>query len=119
METSTPMANQSSSLQSANQADSQANTVFFGPGQAPPTGSSQPPKETPPTEFVGVTDQDPMRNFGFTVAAYSVIWFLVLGFVLRNWRRQAALENRLADIEKALTKGAQSADKLMLESSIG
>src|SRR5437870_1669498 len=41
--------------------------------------TGQLPKETPETAFgAGAPEQDPMRNFGYTVAAYSVLWCILL-----------------------------------------
>ncbi len=45
-----------------------------------------------------------MRNFGYTVAAYTVLWGILLGFVLMTWRRQAALSARLQAIETTLQR---------------
>ena len=67
------------------------------------TQTGQLPKETPETAFgAGAADQDPMRNFGYTVAAYAVLWCILLAFVVLSWRRQAALDARLAELESAL-----------------
>ena len=61
------------------------------------------PKQAPVTTFGGGDSaEDPMRNFGYSVAAYSIIWALLLGFLLLSWRRQAQLDARIADIERAL-----------------
>jgi hypothetical protein len=66
------------------------------------------PKETPTTTFgTGAPEGDPMRNFGYTVAAYSVLWAVLLGFVLLSWRKQAALDARLAALEAALAKAGE------------
>jgi hypothetical protein len=65
------------------------------------------PADTPVTAFAtGASKDDPMRNFGFTVAAYSVLWMVLLAFVFLGWRRQAALDARIADLEGALLKRA-------------
>ncbi|MFO0660759.1 MAG: hypothetical protein U0165_13145 [Polyangiaceae bacterium] len=79
------------------------------PTPSPATsGTLETPKETPQTSFDAAVDQDPMRNFGFTVAAYSVIWLVALAFVLRSWMRQGELEARVASVEEALRKKTQS-----------
>ncbi|MCU0656972.1 MAG: hypothetical protein MUF64_17470 [Polyangiaceae bacterium] len=63
------------------------------------------PADTPVTAFAtGVAKDDPMRNFGFTVAAYSVLWLVLLGFVFLGWRRQSALDARIAELEGALAR---------------
>lgn len=72
------------------------------------TQTGQLPKETPETTFgAGATEQDPMRNFGYTVAAYAVLWFILLAFVVLSWRRQAALDARIAELEGALEAHAK------------
>jgi hypothetical protein len=64
------------------------------------------PKETPQTAFgAGSPSEDPMRNFGFTIAAYAVLWAVLIGFLILSWRRQAALDARLGELESALQKG--------------
>lgn len=72
------------------------------------SGTLETPKETPETTFNAAADQDPMRNFGFTVAAYAVLWLVALGFVLRSWMRQSELEARLDSVELALKKKSSS-----------
>ena len=54
----------------------------------------------------GDAAQDPMRNFGFTVSAYALIWAMLIGFWLLSWRRQRALEARLGEVELSLEKAA-------------
>ena len=68
------------------------------------------PTETPKTAFgaadgVGGADRGPMANFGFTVAAYSVLWVVLGAFLLSTWRKQQALDKRLASLEEAIAKG--------------
>lgn len=43
------------------------------------------------------------------VAAYLIMWALLLGFVLLSWRRAARVEGRLVALERALeaTRGAE------------
>ncbi len=66
----------------------------------PATASST---ETPTPSF-GTSGQieEPMRNFGYTVAAYAVLWLLLIGFVWLTHRRQRALDARLDELERAL-----------------
>jgi hypothetical protein len=60
------------------------------------------------TEFsAGSAGQDPMRNFGFTVTAYALIWAMLVGFWLLSWRRQRALEARLGEVERSLEKAGR------------
>lgn len=63
------------------------------------------PADTPTTAFeTGTSKDDPMRNFGFTVSAYAILWAVLLGFLFLGWRRQAALDARLSSLEGALSK---------------
>jgi CcmD family protein len=70
------------------------------------------PTETPRTGFGAVEgqasaqDAGPMANFGFTVAAYAVLWVVLTVFLLSTWRKQLALDKRLGTLEDALAKGA-------------
>ena len=57
----------------------------------------------------GASEQDPMRNFGFTVSAYALIWVMLVGFWLLSWRRQRALEARLGEVERSLEKASSRA----------
>lgn len=81
----------------------------------PPSASAKPlPTETPKTAFgaaegVDGADRGPMANFGFTVAAYSVLWVVLGAFLLSTWRKQQALDKRLASLESAIAKGPPKA----------
>jgi hypothetical protein len=67
-----------------------------------------PPKDTPVTAFgAGSPADDPMRNFGYTVSAYSVLWLILLGFWFLSWRRQAALDGRVRALEAALARAGR------------
>jgi hypothetical protein len=43
------------------------------------------------------------------VAAYVLMWGLVLGFLLLSWRRQGRVETRISELEKALASGGDKA----------
>ena len=63
------------------------------------------PADTPVTAFAtGPSKDDPMRNFGFAVSAYAVLWAVLLGFVFLGWRRQSAIDARIAELEGALAR---------------
>lgn len=40
------------------------------------------------------------------VAAYLLMWALLIGFVYLSWRRQKALESRVDGLEAAITKAS-------------
>lgn len=70
----------------------------------PPAANST---ETPTPSFgTGTSGQieEPMRNFGYTVAAYSVLWVILIGFVFLTHRRQKALDARLDELDRALSQ---------------
>jgi CcmD family protein len=39
------------------------------------------------------------------IAAYLVMWALLFVFVFLSWRRQARVETRIAELEKAIAAG--------------
>jgi len=41
---------------------------------------------------------------GLLVAAYVLMWAVLMGFLLVTFRRQAAVDKRLSDLERALPK---------------
>jgi CcmD family protein len=45
------------------------------------------------------------------VEAYAAIWILLMGWVLLLWRKQAALNGRLDDLERAIDRAALKAEK--------
>jgi hypothetical protein len=45
------------------------------------------------------------------VAAYAVLWVVVFAWIGLVWRKQRALDTRLADLERVLDKAAAGADK--------
>ena len=70
------------------------------------THQAQPvPTVTPTPAFGGgPAAEEPMRNFGFAVAAYVVLWCVLMGFVMLTSRRQRRLDERLDELERALAK---------------
>lgn len=58
------------------------------------------------TEFVAVQGGgDTTSAATLLVAAYLVMWALLLGFVFLSWRRQGRVETRLSELEKAIGSG--------------
>jgi len=41
---------------------------------------------------------------GLLIAAYVLMWAILMGFLFITFRRQAAVDKRLADLERALPK---------------
>lgn len=55
------------------------------------------------TEFVPVQGGHNTTSANtLLVAAYIVMWALLLAFVFFSWRRQLTLESRVGDLEKAI-----------------
>lgn len=55
------------------------------------------------SEFVPTTGGGESTSAnGLLVAAYMVLWVILLGFVALNWRRQRALSERLTEVERSL-----------------
>ncbi len=56
-----------------------------------------------PNEFVPVSGGgDTTSASTMLVAAYMLLWAILMGFVALSWRRQRATAARLDDIERAL-----------------
>lgn len=94
----------------------QAATPSTAPGipSATTTAPAPLPSQTPRTGFGAREEQPggddgrdagPMANFGFTVAAYAVLWVVLFLFLLESWRRQVGLDGRLKALEAAIAKG--------------
>jgi CcmD family protein len=85
-----------------------ANDPGLGPALAEPKPESVPgsPAVAPAdrsTQFVAVEGgAETTSAEALLVAAYIVMWALLLGFVLLSWRRQQRIEQRVGELEKAL-----------------
>jgi CcmD family protein len=61
-------------------------------------------------EFVPVTGGgDTTSAEALLIAAYVLMWAILMGFVLLTFRRQAEMDRRLSELEKAPTKRAPGA----------
>ncbi|HMI83294.1 MAG TPA: CcmD family protein [Polyangiaceae bacterium] len=57
------------------------------------------------TEFRAVEGGTEMVSGGtLLVEAYCAIWIILLGFLLISWRRQARIDARVDELEKALAR---------------
>jgi hypothetical protein len=57
------------------------------------------------TEFRAVEGGTEMVSGGtLLVEAYAVLWIILLGFLLISWRRQARIDARVAELERALSR---------------
>ncbi len=83
---------------------------LVGPGSQPlalqqpsPAGTGAPSDRS--TEFRAVEGgQETTSAEALLVTAYLVMWAILFGFLLLGWRRQRAVDQRVQELEKALTK---------------
>jgi len=73
--------------------------------------TTQPTPPTPndrATEFQAVQGNPTDQYSGavLLVAAYAVLWVVVFAWIGLVWRKQRALDTRLADLERVLDKAA-------------
>ena len=58
------------------------------------------------TEFVAVQGGGETTSAAsLLIAAYVLMWGLVFAFILLSWRRQARVESRISELEKAIAAG--------------
>jgi hypothetical protein len=80
-----------------------------GPGpalaaQQPAPASTAAPSDRS-TEFVAAQGgKETSSAETLLVAAYLVMWAILFGFLLLGWRRQQRVDQRVQELEKALTK---------------
>ena len=64
---------------------------------------SQQATQKPPDEFVATTGGGETTSAeAMLIAAYMIIWVILMAFVGLTWRRQRAASDKLARIERAL-----------------
>ena len=51
-----------------------------------------------------------MDNLGYLFAAYTIIFVVIFAYVLFVWRRQAALEAEIREVEKRMRALDRTAD---------
>jgi hypothetical protein len=72
--------------------------------EAQPASSAEPGQRS--TEFRAVEGGTEMVSGGtLLVEAYAALWLILLGFLLVSWRRQARIDARVDELEKALARG--------------
>ena len=78
---------------------------------APPPAANAAPTDRA-TEFTAV-DPTAEQYSGsvLVVEAYAAIWVILMGWIYLLWRKQAALAERLDDLERTIDRAAASADK--------
>jgi len=73
---------------------------------APATSATLSDPGSRSTEFVAVQGGGETTSAAsLLIAAYLVMWGLLFAFVFLSWRRQARVETRIAELEKAIAAG--------------
>jgi CcmD family protein len=76
--------------------------LVAGPAAAVPlTAQQQPPKRPAQDEFVPIDELPPQEQLPaapLLIAAYSVAWVLVAGYLFSIWRRMGRVEHELAEV---------------------
>ena len=74
--------------------------------QAQPQAATLSDPSSRSTEFVAVQGGGETTSAAsLLIAAYLVMWALLFVFVFLSWRRQARVETRIAELEKAIAAG--------------
>jgi hypothetical protein len=62
--------------------------------------------ESRSTEFVPVTGgpQETSSAEALLITAYVLMWAILMGFLFLTFRRQAAVDKRLGELERSVTK---------------
>jgi len=64
------------------------------------------------TEFTAVDPKvEQFSGPTLVVEAYAAIWVILMGWLFFQWRRQAALSERLDDLERTIDRAAANAEK--------
>ena len=73
-------------------------------GGSPQRGTGDPGQRT--TEFRAVEGgAETMSGGTLLVEAYAALWIILFGFVVVSWRRQSRIDARVAELERAVTRG--------------
>ena len=67
--------------------------------------------ESRSTEFVPVTGgpTETSSAEGLLIAAYVLMWAILMGFLFVTFRRQAAVDKRMSELERSLSKRSPDA----------
>jgi CcmD family protein len=81
------------------------------PASTPPASAQPQPKQTPPRaaqdEFVPVEDlpeSEKLPAAPFLIAAYSIVWLVLLVYVWSLWRRLTHVEHELKQAVQSVTR---------------
>jgi uncharacterized protein HemX len=78
---------------------------------AAPAGSAKTPDDRSATfqPVEGGTEQH--NGATLLIEAYAVLWVILMGWVVFQWRKQASLNARLAGLEQAIDRATAKAEK--------
>ncbi len=75
--------------------------------QAQPESATLSDPSSRSTEFVAVQGGGETTSAAsLLIGAYLLMWALLFSFVFLSWRRQARVETRIAELEKAIAAGS-------------
>lgn len=75
-----------------------------------PVSTSQPPSSDRATEFVAVdAGTEQYSGEKLLVAAYALVWAVLMAWVFLLWRKQQRLGQQLDDLERAIARAAKPA----------
>ena len=82
--------------------------LVIGPGLTPALQAQQAPQKPAEDEFLPVTELPPEERLPaapLLIAAYSVSWIAVAGYLFSIWRRLGRVEQEIADVSRRLQQG--------------
>jgi CcmD family protein len=73
------------------------------------------------TSFQAVSGNEPQHYSGevLLVAAYALVWTILLGWVAFVWRRQRELDERLADLERVIASSGRGSAGMQMKATEG
>ncbi len=85
-------------------------TATATPTAIAPAGSATP--DTRSTSFQAVSDEPESHSGeGLLVSAYSVLWLILMGWLVLVWKKQASLNVRLDGLERAIDRAVAKTEK--------
>jgi CcmD family protein len=77
--------------------------LVAGPVALAPVSAQEPPKRPAQDEFVPLNELPPQEQLPaapLLIAAYSVAWIVVAGYLFSIWRRLGRVEQELAEVSR-------------------
>jgi hypothetical protein len=84
----------------------EATALALGEAAGQPSGTPTDPGQRA-TEFRAVEGgAETMSGGTLLVEAYAALWIILFGFLLVSWRRQGRIDARVAELERAVSRGS-------------